>query len=87
MDPLSLGAVLAVVTVLVLFSGVSVAVGLLIVSAGFLLIFDGARSLQLLPEIFFGKLDNFALLVDPHVHHHGRLHCLHARRCRPLRGA
>ncbi len=65
MDPLSLGAVLAVVTVLVLFSGVSVAVGLLIVSAGFLLIFDGARSLQLLPEIFFGKLDNFALLSIP----------------------
>ena len=38
MDPLFLGAILAVVTVLVLFSGVSVAVGLLIVSAGFLLI-------------------------------------------------
>ncbi len=65
MDPLFLGAILAVVTVLVLFSGVSVAVGLLIVSAGFLLIFDGARSLQLLPEIFFGKLDNFALLSIP----------------------
>jgi len=46
MDPLSLGLVLAVVTVLVL-------------------IFDGARSLQLLPEIFFGKLDNFALLSIP----------------------
>jgi tripartite ATP-independent transporter DctM subunit len=65
MDPLLLGAILAIVTVLVLFSGVSVAVGLLIVSAGFLLIFDGARSLQLLPEIFFGKLDNFALLSIP----------------------
>jgi len=65
MDPLSLGLILAIVTVLVLFSGVSVAVGLLIVSAGFLLIFDGARSLQLLPEIFFGKLDNFALLSIP----------------------
>ena len=65
MDPLSLGAILALITVLVLFSGVSVAVGLLIVSAGFLLIFDGARSLQLLPEIFFGKLDNFALLSIP----------------------
>jgi C4-dicarboxylate transporter DctM subunit len=65
MDPLTLGAVLAIVTIAVLFSGVSVAVGLLIVSAGFLLIFDGARSLELLPEIFFGKLDNFALLSIP----------------------
>jgi len=65
MDPLVLGALVAVVTVLVLFSGVSVAVGLLIVSAGFLLVFEGAASFELLPEIFFGKLDNFALLSIP----------------------
>ncbi len=65
MDPLTLGALLAVVTVLVLFSGVSVAVGLIIVSAGFLIVFDGLRSLPLLPEILFGKLDNFALLSIP----------------------
>ncbi|WP_425406786.1 TRAP transporter large permease [Hwanghaeella sp.] len=65
MDPLLLGATVAVVTILVLFSGVSVANGLLIVAAGFLLIFDGFRSLELMPEIFFGKLDNFALLSIP----------------------
>ena len=65
MDPLALGAVVAVVTVLVLFSGVSVAIGLLIVSSGFLLVFEGAAAFELLPEIFFGKLDNFALLSIP----------------------
>ena len=65
MDPLALGGLVAVTTVLVLFSGVSVAVGLLIVSAGFLLAFDGMRSLELMPEIFFGKLDSFALLSIP----------------------
>jgi tripartite ATP-independent transporter DctM subunit len=65
MDPLVLGGVVALVTVLVLFSGVSVAVGLLIVSAGFLLVFEGVASFELLPEIFFGKLDNFALLSIP----------------------
>ncbi|MEO1280789.1 MAG: TRAP transporter large permease [Pseudomonadota bacterium] len=65
MDPLVLGLLVALVTIAVLFSGVSVATGLLIVSAGFLLIFDGMRSLELLPEIFFGKLDNFALLSIP----------------------
>ena len=65
MDPLTLGALIAMVTVLVLFSGVSVAVGLLIVSAGFLLVFDGFGSMELLPELFFGKLDNFALLSIP----------------------
>ncbi len=65
MDPLLLGAIVAVVTIAVLFSGISVANGLLVISAGFLLAFDGMRSLELLPEIFFGKLDNFALLSIP----------------------
>lgn len=65
MDPLSLGALVAVATILILFSGISVANGLLVTAAGFLLIFDGMRSLELLPEIFFGKLDNFALLSIP----------------------
>ena len=65
MDPLLLGAIVAVATILVLFSGVSVGVGLLIVSAGFLVIFDGLRPLELMPEIFFGKLDSFALLSIP----------------------
>ena len=45
MDPLLLGAIVALATIVVLFSGVSVALGLLIVSAGFLIVFDGLRSL------------------------------------------
>ncbi len=65
MDPLVLGAIVALFTVIVLFSGVSVAAGLLIVSAGFLIVFDGFGSMELMPEIFFGKLDNFALLSIP----------------------
>lgn len=65
MDPLVLGAIVAVMTILVLFSGVSVALGLLIVSGGFLIVFDGMRSLELLPELLFGKLNNFALLSIP----------------------
>ncbi|MCF6326870.1 MAG: TRAP transporter large permease [Devosiaceae bacterium] len=65
MDPLLLGSLVAFFTIFVLFSGVSVALGLLIVSAGFLIVFDGMRSLELMPEILFGKLDNFALLAIP----------------------
>ena len=65
MEPLSLGLLVAVMTIVVLFSGVSVASGLLIVSAGFLLVFDGMRSLELMPEIFFCKLNSFALLSIP----------------------
>ena len=45
MDPLSLGLVIGIITILVLFSGISVAIGLLTVSAIFLFIFDGVRSL------------------------------------------
>ncbi len=65
MDPLSLGILVAIVTTFVLFSGISVATGLLVVSAGFLLVFDGFRSLELMPELFFGKLNSFALLSIP----------------------
>ena len=50
MDPLLLGLLVAFFTIFVLFSGVSVATGLLIVSAGFLIAFDGMRSLELMPE-------------------------------------
>jgi C4-dicarboxylate transporter DctM subunit len=65
MDPLFLGALVGVCTILILFSGVSVAIGLLMVSCLFILIFDGAPSLALMPEIFFSKLDSFALLSIP----------------------
>ena len=65
MDPLTLGALVGLSTIFVLFSGVSVGVGLLIVSGGFLVVFDGMRSLELMPELFFSKLDSFALLSIP----------------------
>ena len=65
MDPLVIGALVGVATVVVLFSGVSVAAGLLIVAAGFLIAFDGVGALELVPEIFFGELDSFALLSIP----------------------
>ena len=65
MDSLVLELLVAFVTIAVLFSGISVANSLLVISAGFLLAFDVICSLELLPEIFFGKLDNFVLLSIP----------------------
>lgn len=65
MDPLALGGLVALFTVVVLFSGIPVAVGLLIVATGFLYVFDGPRSLQALPELFYGDLNSFALLSIP----------------------
>jgi C4-dicarboxylate transporter DctM subunit len=65
MDPLILSALVGITTILILFSGISVGIGLLVVSGLFLIVFDGLQSLQLMPEIFFGKLDSFALLSIP----------------------
>ena len=65
MDPLLLSAFVGVTTILVLFSGISIGIGLLVVSGLFLIMFSGMRSLELMPEIFFGKLDSFALLSIP----------------------
>ena len=65
MDPLLLGLLVAVITVIVLFSGMPVAVGLLLVSAIFLTIFDGTRSLQMIPEVYFADLNSFTMLAIP----------------------
>ncbi len=65
MTPLAMGVLIAVVTTLVLLSGVPVAVGLGIVAMGFLLIHDGPASLIFMGELFFGKLDDFTLLAIP----------------------
>ena len=65
MDPIILGLLVALVTVIVLFSGVSVANGLLIVSVGFLAVFQGLDKLPLMPDKVFAKLNSFELLAIP----------------------
>ena len=65
MDPLVLGAIIGIVTILVLFSGVSVALGLLIVAASFMFWNRGFPALELVPELFFSKIDSFELLAIP----------------------
>lgn len=65
MDPLLLGLLVAVITVIVLFSGMPVALGLLLVAAIFLTIFDGTRSLQMIPEVYFADLNSFTMLAIP----------------------
>ena len=65
MDALTLSALVGIVTIVVLFSGVSVGFGLMIVSMLFLLAVEGVYGLAVLPEVLFGKLDSFALLSIP----------------------
>ncbi len=65
MDPLLLSALVGIVTIVVLFSGVSIGFGLMIVSMIFILAFEGVYGLAVLPEVLFSKLDSFALLSIP----------------------
>ncbi len=65
MSPLSLGILVSVVTLAVLITGAPVAFSLGAVAIGFLLVFDGFGALSIIPNIFYGGLDNFALLSIP----------------------
>ena len=64
MDPLLLGALVGIITILVLFSGVSVAIGLLLVAVGFLFVFS-PNEVPYLAEQLYGKLNNIGLLAIP----------------------
>lgn len=65
MSELEIGALLFVVTFAVLFSGIPIAFGLILVSIGFLYFFGDASGLSTIPNTFVGELSNFALLTIP----------------------
>lgn len=65
MSPLALGLLIAVVTTLVMLSGMPVAFALGLVSLGFLLAFDGWRSLEVLADTVYGGLFDFTLVSIP----------------------
>jgi len=62
---MELGILVAVVLILVLLSGAPVAFSLGIVALGFLVIFEGPSSLEIVAETLFGGLNEFALLSIP----------------------
>jgi len=65
MDPLLIGLLVATVTLVILASGVPVAFGLGIVSIGFLVMFEGLDSLDILAENFFSGITEFSLVSIP----------------------
>jgi len=65
MSPLEIGALIALVTLLVLASGVPIAFGLGFVSLLFLLIFEGPGGLSFTGELFFSSLSDFTLVAIP----------------------
>jgi tripartite ATP-independent transporter DctM subunit len=65
MSPLQIGALVGLVTVLVLLTGVPIAFGLGFVALIFLLIFQGPAALDFTAELFFSGLDDFTLIAIP----------------------
>ncbi len=65
MNELQLGALIGVVTILILLTGAPVAFALGIVGLGFLVAFEGWGALVFAPDVFYGALDSFALLSIP----------------------
>jgi C4-dicarboxylate transporter, DctM subunit len=64
-SPLEIGVAVAVVTLLVLASGVPIAFGLGVVSVVFLVLFDGVASVEFIGELFFSTLADFTLVAIP----------------------
>lgn len=65
MSELQIGFLLFVATFVVLFSGIPISFGLVLISVAFLLIFGGPDALASVPNTFIGELSNFALLTIP----------------------
>jgi tripartite ATP-independent transporter DctM subunit len=64
-SPLEIGALVAVVTIIVLACGVPIAFGLGFVAVLFLLIFEGVGGITFVGELFFSSLSDFTLVAIP----------------------
>jgi tripartite ATP-independent transporter DctM subunit len=65
LSELQIGALILVITLAVLFSGIPIAWGLTIVSVGFLVAFQGVATLANVPVLMMDELASFALLTIP----------------------
>ena len=65
MDPLTIAIIVAVFTLIVLFSGIPIAFGLSFVSITLLVTFEGLQMLDVFAETFYAGLNSFVLLSIP----------------------
>ena len=84
MSPATQGAIVLIVTLVVLLSGAPVAFGLGAIAISFLVIFQGLDSLHVAAETFYTGLSDFTLVSIPDVRDDGRGDRLVARRQGPL---
>ena len=62
MDPLMIALIVAIFTLIVLFSGIPIAFGLSFVSIALLIAFEGFQMLDVFAETFYAGLNSFVLL-------------------------
>tara|TARA_B100001059_G_scaffold227252_1_gene256813 strand:+ start:441 stop:1772 length:1332 start_codon:yes stop_codon:yes gene_type:complete len=65
MDPLFIALIVAVFTLIILFSGIPIAFGLSFVSIALLVSFEGIQILEVFAETFYAGLNSFVLLSIP----------------------
>ena len=65
MDPLTLGAVVGIFTLIILFSGIPIAFGLCVVSLVFLVAAEGVQIIEVYAETFYSGINSFILLSIP----------------------
>ncbi len=65
MDPIILAIIVALYTLIILFSGIPVAFGLCFVSITLLITFEGFQILEIFAETFYAGIDSFVLLSIP----------------------
>ena len=65
MTPLVIGILIAMTTVIILACGIPIALGLGLVSIGFLMVFDGFGSLDILADTIFSGIAEFSLVSIP----------------------
>jgi len=65
MSPLELGGLIAVVTIVILATGIPIAFGLGLVAVAFLVAVDGWNSIGVMADTFYGGLADFTLVSIP----------------------
>ena len=71
MDPLTIAIIVAVFTLIVLFSGIPIAFGLSFVSITLLVTFEGLQMLGVFAETFLCRTKFFCIAINPDVHSYG----------------
>ena len=87
MEPLTIALIVAVFTLIVLFSGIPIAFGLSFVSVALLVAFEGIQMLDVFAETFYAGLNFFCFTFNTYVYFNGYGCCKFSSRKRFIYGS